>query len=185
MAMHVSTRRCLGLGFRRSLAATVLAVVVSILAYACVRRVYPLVKQTRAVKKLSRLGADVTSESSVFGLFESACGVLFPANGTSDNDLLALQDCPRLVLLSLNGTRTTDAGLQNVQGNGSLQTVFLNKTLVTDEGLKWLTACPSLEDLYLDGDKITGTGLRYLRGLKKLEGISLAVRQCPTKALST
>jgi hypothetical protein len=138
----------------------------------------PLMRQTWAVRALTRLGADVHAEDRVCGLFESAIQVGFPAGfaagETSDHDLLMLQDCPNLLVLDLSGMKLlTDRDLSAIERNQRLGILYLKDTPVTDEGLKHLSNCASLEALYLDNDRITDSGLAYLAGLN-LRHISLA-----------
>ena len=65
--------------------------------------------------------------------------------------------------LDLGRTQVTDAGLKELAGLKSLQTLNLDFTKVTDAGLKELAGLNSLQSLYLWGTKVTGAGFEELR----------------------
>ncbi len=75
--------------------------------------------------------------------------------------------------LCLNGTKMTDAGLKEVAGLKSLQTLDVRGTQVTDAGLKELAGLKSLQRLYLNHCDVTGSGLKDLTGLKSLQILNI------------
>ncbi len=68
--------------------------------------------------------------------------------------------------LDLSETEVTDAGLKELAGLKSLQTLNLSYTLVTDAGLKELAGLKSLQALNLGNTQVTDAGLKELAGLK-------------------
>jgi hypothetical protein len=83
-------------------------------------------------------------------------------NGLSDLDL------------NLAGTLLTDAGLANLEGLSSLQSLDLSGTRVTDVGLSHLKGLKGLERLYLQDLSISAAGLENLSRLPVLRTLSLA-----------
>ena len=75
--------------------------------------------------------------------------------------------------LDLSGTRVTDAGLKELAGLKSLQSLNLWDTLVTDAGLKELGGLTSLQSLDLKSTRVTDAGLKELAGLKSLQRLYL------------
>ena len=65
--------------------------------------------------------------------------------------------------LSLGHTKVTDAGLKELAGLKSLQSLYLYSTDVTDAGLKELAGLKSLQSLLLGSTKVTDAGLKELR----------------------
>lgn len=70
----------------------VFSVIVSILL---LYYIMPFLHQNIAVNDLRRHGASVVSKKIMFGLFETAMELLFPAD-TSDKDLISLRECPEI-----------------------------------------------------------------------------------------
>ena len=62
----------------------------------------------------------------------------------------------------------TDAGLKELAGLKSLQTLDLGDTQVTDAGLKELAGLKSLQTLDLSDTKVTDAGLKELAGAEEL-----------------
>lgn len=97
--------------------------------------------------------------------------------GTVAAELAGLvKDLPGLLIVSLEGTRISDAGLQGLQ---RLDVVGLNLELcdrVTDAGLEYLAQCKQLRVLVLSGTGITHAGLRHLAANTNL--LALDLEQC-------
>ncbi len=68
-----------------------------------------------------------------------------------------------LVMLSVRGTRITDAGLRHLDGLKELSRLNLTDTSITDEGLRHLEAMNSLRKLNLEGTRVTWAGVARLR----------------------
>ena len=75
--------------------------------------------------------------------------------------------------LSLSHTEVADAGLKELAGLTSLQTLALHGTQVTDAGLKELAGLKSLQSLGLGNTKVTDAGLKELAGLKSLQSLDI------------
>ncbi len=78
-----------------------------------------------------------------------------------------------LQTLGLHGIRVTDAGLKELAGLKSLQSLYLYRTQVTDAGLKELAGLEGLKRLDLHGTRVTDEGLKELAGLKNLQDLNL------------
>src|SRR5207248_3054898 len=76
--------------------------------------------------------------------------------------------------LSLGGKPVTEAGLKELAGLKSLQTLYLSGPRVTDVGLKELAGLNSLQTLDLSGAPVTDAGLKGLAGLKSLQMLRLS-----------
>jgi len=63
----------------------------------------------------------------------------------------------------LNSTKVTDAGLREIAGLKSIQSLELTQTAITDEGLQSLGALPKLNCLKLYGAKTTEKGRAKLQ----------------------
>ncbi len=91
----------------------------------------------------------------------------------TDAGLKELAGLKSLQTLDLWGSKVTDAGLKELAGLKSLQTLELRNTQVTDAGLKELARLKSLQSLNLWGTKVTDAGLKELAGLKSLQLLAL------------
>src|SRR5207245_2591285 len=78
-----------------------------------------------------------------------------------------------IISVNLDSTKVTDAGLKELAGLKSLQSLDLMFTMVTDAGLKELAGLKSLQTLKLNSRQVTDTGLKELAGLKNLQALSL------------
>ncbi len=67
----------------------------------------------------------------------------------------------------------TDAGLKQLAGLKSLQSLRLGGEQVTDFGLRELARLPSLQTLSLGFTEVTDIGLRELAGLQSLQTLNL------------
>lgn len=95
-------------------------------------------------------------------------------NAHIDGSCLALLPAPgRLTALSLAGTDTDDATLEQVERMPMLNYLYLSRTRITDAGLARLHNLQSLEILELDGTNITDAGLEHLPDSKKLYLLNL------------
>ena len=75
--------------------------------------------------------------------------------------------------LFLSYTKVTDAGLKELAGLKSLQSLYFALTPVTDTGLKELAGLDTLRVLPLSGTTVTGVELKHLAGLKSLQYLAL------------
>src|SRR5260370_5763137 len=80
---------------------------------------------------------------------------------------------PRAFGLILTGSKVTDAGLKELAGLKSLQSLAIGGTHVTDAGLKELAGLESLQTLDLGDTPVTDAGLKELAGFKSLQPPSL------------
>jgi len=79
---------------------------------------------------------------------------------------------PHLVLF-LDHTNTTDAGLEHLKGLDNIVWVSLNHTHISDAGLRHIGELTNLESLCLDGTRVTDAGLKFLVGLSDLSFLTL------------
>ena len=71
-------------------------------------------------------------------------------------------------VLSVDGTRITDAGLEELKDWKHLKELRISYTMVTDAGLRHLRERTDLTSLNVGGPKITNEGLAHLKGLVNL-----------------
>lgn len=86
-------------------------------------------------------------------------------NGGPDGEtsiLMEKDDDGNVVSLSLNFSRITDAGMENLKGLTSLTSLKLDYTKITDAGLVHLKGLTKLQFLSLSGTKITDAGVAEL-----------------------
>jgi internalin A len=86
----------------------------------------------------------------------------------SDAGLVHLSGLTQLKRLVLDDTRITDAGLAHLEGLYQLETLTLARTAITDAGLAHLKRLTRLKELDLSGTQSTGSGLAHLENLKLL-----------------
>ena len=141
----------------------------------------PLFKARRhrqLLAQLEKLGADISSEGTLFRDFTVGQAILgFFSNeynrdylykidfsGTSivDEDLELLQDLPYLYHLNLSGTKVTDAGLDSIVACPSLYELDLSDTQVTNAGALKLKSLQSLAWLNTMGTAINYDALSEL-----------------------
>jgi len=77
----------------------------------------------------------------------------------------------KVVILRLNATALTDAGLAHVGKVSTLLRLYLEQTAVTDAGLQHLVGLKELEYLNLYGTAVSDTGLERLPALAKLKQV--------------
>ena len=75
----------------------------------------------------------------------------------------------QLQCLDLATTRVNDAGLARLTGLRKLTELNLRETRVTDAGVAHLAGLTSLESLDLSGTKVSDNGMVYLKGLSRLQ----------------
>src|SRR5262249_10790670 len=90
-----------------------------------------------------------------------------------ENILAGLPDPAMPFGLYLDFASVTDAGLRELAGLRSLQSLSLRFTKVTDAGLKELAGLNTLQWLNLGDTHVRGTGLKELAGLKSLQVLYL------------
>jgi Leucine-rich repeat (LRR) protein len=79
-----------------------------------------------------------------------------------------------VILVDLNGTTVTDAGLEHLKRLIQLQRLSLAFTKVTDAGLKHLNGLTQLQRLDLAFTKVSNAGLGHLEGLTELQSLNLS-----------
>ena len=77
-----------------------------------------------------------------------------------------------VVEVRLSGTRITDAGLADLKGLTSLQTLELPRQ-ITDAGLEHLKDLTSLHNLDLRNTQVTDAGLVHLKRMTNLQELNL------------
>jgi hypothetical protein len=126
---------------------------------------------------------DIESQLGRVGIFGDTTGqhkdkklVMMPVvwldyySTVDDVTLSKLAKREGLVMLSVRGTRITDAGLRHLDGLKELSQLNLTDTSITDDGLRHLEAIVSLRKLNLEGTRVTQAGVARLRlSLPKLE----------------
>ncbi|HEV2969088.1 MAG TPA: hypothetical protein VGY55_03800 [Pirellulales bacterium] len=80
-----------------------------------------------------------------------------------------------VALVSLDGTKVTDAGLVYLRDLTQLETLYLISNNVTDEGLVNLEELRQLKELNLSGTRVGDAGLVHLKGLTRLKKLWLVV----------
>ena len=70
--------------------------------------------------------------------------------------------------LILDGTKVTNAGMQQIKGLSKLKTLYTSKTRVGDDGLAFIAELGQLERLKINETPISDRGLLKLKGLKSL-----------------
>jgi len=90
-----------------------------------------------------------------------------------DAGLKQLAGLKSLQTLDLCGTKVTDAGLKELAGLKSLKGLNLQQTQATDAGLKELAGLKGIQGLNLGGTKVTDAGLKQLASLKGLQVLAL------------
>jgi internalin A len=78
-----------------------------------------------------------------------------------------------IISVDFNATQVTDAGLKELAGLKSLQTLHLRFTKVTDVGLKELAGLKTLQFVTLTYTQVTDAGLKELANLKNLSRLNL------------
>jgi RNA polymerase sigma factor (sigma-70 family) len=92
----------------------------------------------------------------------------------TDAGLKELAGLKSLQSLILDNNPVTDAGLDELAGLKNLRTLDLRETRVTDAGLQKLAALPSLQALSLGATRTTDGGLKHLARLKTLQVLDLS-----------
>ena len=82
-----------------------------------------------------------------------------------------------LELLSLDGSRVTDAGLVHLQGLHELRRLWLSRTKITDEGLRHVSGLIKLRTLVLSNSPVTDRGLANVERLTRLKGFTWKARK--------
>jgi Leucine-rich repeat (LRR) protein len=83
------------------------------------------------------------------------------------------QPAKTVTILVLEKKPITDAGLKELAGIQSLETLYLGNTAVTDEGLKVLATLPALRTLRLNGTQVSDAGLAEVAKVPKLVMLNL------------
>ncbi len=103
-------------------------------------------------------------------LLLTALGVMFCSGCTTEQRLerlgayVKVNEQGEILLVNLNGTQITDAGLVHLEGLTSLQELNLDNThQITDAGLVHLEGLTSLRMLFLHNTQITDAGVAKLK----------------------
>lgn len=128
----------------------------------------PTEAEKAATAKIRQLGGRVSEVAQNDNHLEVS---YFMTGGkVTDEALAPLKDlAAKLVLLNLQGTEITDAGLANIKDLKGLTKLHLEKTKIGDAGLEHLKGLENLTYLNLYGTPIGDAGLKHLEGLKKLK----------------
>jgi len=140
-------------------------------------------KRRKAIAEIENLGGIVTYYDASLTLFagdppgwfswlrklhgdrQLGNAVVVGLNDTelTDAGLVHLRDLPKLRFLSLTGTQITDAGLVYLEGLTNLKALSLDNTQITDAGLVQLKRLTKLEALGLSDTKVTDEGVKKLQ----------------------
>ena len=124
-------------------------------------------REREAVEAIERLGGEIRFVGWRWGTTTVKFNTEFGHDEAS-----CLAELPHLVL-SLDHTNTTDAGLENLKGLNNIVWVSLNHTHISDAGLRHISDLTNLESLCLDGTGVTDAGLKFLVGLSDLSLLTL------------
>ena len=84
-----------------------------------------------------------------------------------------LANCSNLIVLALDSTKVSDAGLAVLRKFPKLQTLSLHNTRVTDAALADITQCKNLSEIDLSLTEITDAGLAKLEALTNLQHVQV------------
>ncbi|HEY3967373.1 MAG TPA: hypothetical protein VGM05_22625 [Planctomycetaceae bacterium] len=115
----------------------------------------------------------VDSFADGFGATDSVI-VSVPYSEAGDDHLRLIASGPRVISLTLDGTRITDAGLSHLRGMAHLRTLSLAATEISDAGAQMLKDVPSLRHLDLRRTRLTNSSLAPLVALRQLELLNLS-----------
>ncbi len=115
----------------------------------------------------------VDSLADGFGATDSAI-VSLAYSEAGDEHLKLIARGPRVISLTLDGTRITDAGLSHLRGMAHLKTLSLAATEISDTGAQVLGDVPTLRRLDLRQTQLTNVSLLSLVALRQLEILDLS-----------
>ena len=120
---------------------------------------------TKAGARVGWMGVDKFGQLSFADKMDGSTGAVpaFRFDAWQDGQLAGLPVPAAVFGLDLNNTQVTDAGLKELAGLQSLQTLVLFGTQVTDAGLKELAGLKSLRELWLGDTQVTDAGVAQLR----------------------
>ena len=128
---------------------------------------------------LETLGASVERNDQGEVVF-----LLLPLGSTITNEnLVNLQEFPKLEVLILGNSQIKDAGLRHLKGLTNLRELLLGDTQITDAGLLHLAGLTKLKILELNNTQITGAGLAALGKLTRLEVLDISYTQVGNSGL--
>jgi hypothetical protein len=106
---------------------------------------------------------------------EKPATILLSIDGTrfTDADLASLADREKIGSLRMSGTPITDAGLTHLKDATNLRQLWLDGTAIGDEGVAALTELKQLSCLALDRTQVTDAGLESLGVLGNLRFLLL------------
>jgi len=81
----------------------------------------------------------------------------------SDSGMTHLVALPGLTTVSLDGTRVTDAGLEDLSKRATIKWLKLNNTEISDVGLGHLARLSNLEVLFVKETRVTSPGIAELQ----------------------
>lgn len=88
-----------------------------------------------------------------------------------DSDLVNVP--PGTIVLSLENSKITDAGILSLPMLKSLRCIDLDSTSITDESLKIIAEFKRIEEIWLENTAISDKGIQCLHGLTQLRFVSL------------
>lgn len=110
--------------------------------------------------------------------FENATEVVLDDTGITNEGVVYLADLKHIEILSLEGTKITDAALAYLTGLPKLRSLKLSLCKsITDRGMPEIAKISSLTELSLDDTPISDAGLEQLHGMKQLRWLS--IQQAP------
>jgi len=118
-------------------------------------------------KNLGRISIDKRSPGKTVVLLD------LEKSKITDAGLIYLKGIPSLRALILQNTKVTDAGLIHMKGSTGLYALSLESTKVTDAGLSHIKGLVQLKGLFLNNTKVTDAGLVNLKGFDKLKVLEL------------
>jgi hypothetical protein len=95
-------------------------------------------------------------------------------SNVTDDELKYISPLNTLELLSLDGCRITDNGLDQLSQLHEMKALYLRDTPISDQGVCTMKSFPRLEVLDLEGTQVTDACLIHLTNLGKLKALYLS-----------
>lgn len=104
-------------------------------------------------------------------LYERASDVIATYQPVGDAEMAALARLRHVQILSVSGTRVTDAGMVHIRDMTDLRRLGIARTKIGDHGLACAANCKQLEWLGAEESAITSAGLAYLADKQRMHTI--------------
>jgi hypothetical protein len=153
------------------LAVPILAFGLLVAVMSSVSAAEPNAEQAKAVAEIEKLGGRVKVDEKSPG--KPVILVYLDGTQVTDAGLEHLKGLSQLRTLNLKDTQVTDAGLKRLKGLSQLQSLDLANTRATDAGLEYLNGLTQLQTLFLEGTQVTDAGLEHLKGLTQLRWLAV------------